>query len=317
MPLPRRNAPPPNERAGWLGVFGANDVTAARRNGDNAQAGVPATRRIWLCADDYGIARGVDSAIRDLIARGRINATSVMVAAAAFDRTEADALAALNSGTSRAAIGLHVTLTAPFRPLSAGYRPPQGGAFPSLGETLRAAFSRRLDPQALAAEVKAQINAFVEAFGRPPDFIDGHQHVHLFPQIRDAVLTVAKDEAPHAWLRQCGPPSLLRALAADRKALFLGFLSRAFRRRARRLGVRTNPAFAGTYNFRTDANFAALFPTFLAQLPVDSVVMCHPGIVDDELKRIDPLTHAREREYALFASESFPQMLAAHGVALA
>ena len=34
-------------------------------------------RRIWLCADDYGIAEGVNRAIRDLIASRRLNATSV------------------------------------------------------------------------------------------------------------------------------------------------------------------------------------------------------------------------------------------------
>ena len=28
---------------------------------------------------------------------------------------------------------------------------------------------------------------FIEAFGRPPDFLDGHQHVHLLPQVRDAL----------------------------------------------------------------------------------------------------------------------------------
>ena len=27
-------------------------------------------RRIWLCADDYGLAEGVNRAIRDLIGRG-------------------------------------------------------------------------------------------------------------------------------------------------------------------------------------------------------------------------------------------------------
>lgn len=34
-----------------------------------------APRRIWLCADDYGISPGVNRAIRDLIERGRLNAT--------------------------------------------------------------------------------------------------------------------------------------------------------------------------------------------------------------------------------------------------
>ena len=34
--------------------------------------------------------------------------------------------------------------------------------------------------------------------------------------------------------------------------------------------------------------------------------MCHPGHVDDELKRLDPLTTVREREYAYLAGDGFP-----------
>jgi predicted glycoside hydrolase/deacetylase ChbG (UPF0249 family) len=45
--------------------------------------------------------------------------------------------------------------------------------------------------------------------------------------------------------------------------------------------------------------------------------MCHPGVVDDELTRLDPLTTQREKEYAYFASDAFPAALAAKGVALA
>jgi predicted glycoside hydrolase/deacetylase ChbG (UPF0249 family) len=45
--------------------------------------------------------------------------------------------------------------------------------------------------------------------------------------------------------------------------------------------------------------------------------MCHPGFVDAELQRLDPLTTLREREYAFFVEESFPALLAAHGIALA
>ena len=44
-----------------------------------------AGRQIWLCADDYGISRSVNAAIRELILRGRINATSVMTAAPHLD----------------------------------------------------------------------------------------------------------------------------------------------------------------------------------------------------------------------------------------
>ena len=60
-------------------------------------------RAIWLCADDYGISPGVNTAIRDLIVRGRLNATSVMVAAPSFDRSEANALKMLNAGAAHSA----------------------------------------------------------------------------------------------------------------------------------------------------------------------------------------------------------------------
>ena len=124
---------------------------------------------------------------------------------------------------------------------------------------------RHLDRAALAREADAQITAFTQAFGRPPDFIDGHQHVHLFPQVRDAVLDGARRLAPGAWVRQCVSAVPLRARLNDPKGLLVDALSRAVRRRASRLGVKTNPAFAGTYTYRPDADFARLFPSFLAR----------------------------------------------------
>ena len=107
-----------------------------------------APRRIWLCADDYGISPGVNAAIRELIQRGRINATSIMVAAPHFSNDEAAALDTLNSGKKRAALGLHVTLTGPFKPISEGFLPLRDGRFLPLNETLRSAAARRLQPNA-------------------------------------------------------------------------------------------------------------------------------------------------------------------------
>jgi predicted glycoside hydrolase/deacetylase ChbG (UPF0249 family) len=288
----------------------------AELSGQTGAAGAPPLRRIWLCADDYGISPSVNNAIRDLIVRGRLNATSVMVAAPSFHRSEAAPLNVLNAGARRVAIGLHVTLTAPFQPMSADFQPLQHGSFLPLEQMLMRSLLRRLRRQPLVTEIAAQFAAFAAAFGHPPDFVDGHQHVHLFPQVRDALLTVAKEQAPQAWIRQCGSAVRRRS---DRKALLLDRLSRTFRRRAARAGIATNPAFAGTYEFagREASDFAALFPRFLDRLPDGGLIMCHPGFVDAELTRLDPLTGQREREYAYFASEAFPAALGAHGAALA
>jgi predicted glycoside hydrolase/deacetylase ChbG (UPF0249 family) len=274
-------------------------------------------RRIVLCADDYGLSPGVNAAIRDLLARGRINATSAMMVTPAIDRAEADALIAIKTQQPKIAIGLHVTLTTPFRPLTANYAPLRDGIFLSIGETLGAAMLRRLRPALIAAEIQAQIEKFTATFGMPPDYLDGHQHVQIFPQVRDALLHVVSQDLPNAWVRQCGRVTPLSSRLADRKGLLLDILSAGFRAQAARLGVRTNPAFAGSYDFHSDPNFAALFPRFLDRLPADSVVMCHPGFVDDTLKSLDPLTDLREREYAFFAAETFPKIMAANRVTLA
>jgi hypothetical protein len=289
-----------------------------RPAGDGPAQPVPSRlRRIWLCADDYGIAPGVNAAIRDLVLRGCLNATSVMVVAPGLNRSEAIALTILNAGSPRVAIGLHLTLTGPFRPLTQNFAPLVDGAFLSLEPLMKAAYLRKLDADLIAAEVRAQVAAFAAAFGRPPDFIDGHRHVHLLPTVRDAVLSAAKELAPAAWVRQCAGTEPLLQRLSDPKGLLIDWMSRGLRRRAQALGVPTNPAFAGTYTYRDDADFTALFPRFLVPMQEGGLIMCHPGRVDAELERVDPLTALREREYDYFLSDAFPRDLAAHGIALA
>jgi chitin disaccharide deacetylase len=275
-------------------------------------------RKLWLCADDYGISPAVNRAIRDLIERGRINATSVMVTTPTFSAAEAQALSDLAGPGRRAAIGLHVTLTAPFRPATLTYRPvTSNGAFLSLAGTFAAGLRRRLDPDALTAEVENQFAAFRAVFGRAPDFVDGHQHAHLLPQVSDAALAAIKRTAPGAWIRQCGRAMALWRRFGDPKGLVLDLLSARLRRRCAASGVPTNPAFAGTYDFRRDTAFDALFGSFLQGLPDGGLVMCHPGFVDAELQRLDVFTTMREREHAFFAGEQFPALLAAGGIELA
>jgi chitin disaccharide deacetylase len=275
-----------------------------------------AARRIWLVADDYGISPAVSAAIRDLAARGRLSAASVMVAAPSFDRTEAQSLATLAGGASRVAIGLHVTLTAPFRPLTPGFMPLRDGAFLPLARLMARAFLARIDGAPLAAEIAAQLAAFKSAFGRPPDFVDGHQHVQLLPLVRDALLAALKEAAPAAWVRQCGVAVAPLRRLADPKGLLLDRLSRGFRARADAVGIRTNPAFAGTYDFTDEPPFAERFPRFLDGLPDGGVVMCHPGKVDDELRRVDPVTDQRVREYEYFGGDAFAALLRAHHIVL-
>ena len=275
-----------------------------------------APRRIWLCADDYGISPGVNRAIRDLIERGRLNATSVMMVGPSIGRDEAASLQAAAGKNPRCAIGLHATLTAPFRPLTMHFQPVDGGMFLPFAKLLRAGLMRRLDGEIIHAELMVQLSAFSDAFGRPPDFVDGHQHAQLFPQVREAFLAAVKQAAPNAWVRQCGRRAPWTQRLGAPKALVLDILSARFRTLAARAGIAFNPGFAGAYDFSGTPDFAALMASFLAELPEASVVMCHPGFVDDTLAGLDPLTGQREQEYKFLAGEDFPPLLAMNKVTL-
>jgi predicted glycoside hydrolase/deacetylase ChbG (UPF0249 family) len=276
----------------------------------------PLPRRIWLCADDYGISPGVNRAIRDLIERGRLNATSAMVVGPAIGRDEVSALKAAAANSRRCAIGLHVTLTAPFRPLTMHFRPIDGGMFLAFAKLLRAGLLQRLDPELIHTELMVQFSTFGELFGRAPDFVDGHQHAQLFPGVRDAFLAAVGEAAPNAWVRQCGRNQPLMRRLGTPKALFLDALSRQFRRLATRAKIAFNPGFAGAYDFSRQPEFGALMQQFLDDLPEEGVIMCHPGVMDDILVGLDPLTGQREREYAFLGGVHFPPLLAASNVTL-
>jgi predicted glycoside hydrolase/deacetylase ChbG (UPF0249 family) len=276
---------------------------------------VEAKRHVWLVADDYGISPAVSAAIRDLIARERLSATSVMTTTPSFSQAEATALAEV--AASRAAIGLHVTLTGPFAPLTSGFKPLRDSAFPPLAAMAGRALARRQKRDLLEAEISRQFDAFQTAFGRAPDYVDGHQHIHVFPQVGEALLRVMKVAAPQAWARQCGRASAAPKSVSDPKGFILDALSARFHRLAQAEGIRTNPAFAGTYSFKPDAAFEKLFPRFLDGLPDGGLIMCHPGKVDDELARLDPVTTLRECEYAYLLSQDFVRVLEERGFALA
>lgn len=273
-------------------------------------------RRIWLCADDYGLAEGVNRAIRDLIFRGRLNATSVMVVGPAIGRNEVAALQDVVAASPRCAIGLHATLTAPFRPLTMHFRPLHGGLFLPFPTMLRSGLLRRLDPEMIEDELSAQLAAFEDLFGRAPDFVDGHQHAQLFPQVRDAFLRAVKEAAPGAWVRQGGRLQPLAKRLGAPKALVLDALSAQFRKRAARANIPFNPAFAGAYDFTKAPDFGSLMQQFLEGLPDGGLVMCHPGFVDETLVSLDPLTSQREAEHAFLAGAQFPPLLAANKVTL-
>jgi len=273
------------------------------------------TTPILLCADDYGLAPGVNAAIRDLIAAGRLTATSVMSLCPFW----AGGAAPLHELADKADVGLHFTLTdqAPLGPMP---RLARDGRLPPLGRLMALAYAGRLNAAEIRDELARQLDAFAAAWGGPPAYIDGHQHVHQLPTVRDAVAD-ALSGLPGAYVRLCGEPvgAVLRRGVAVPKTLLIGGLGGGLARLARARGIPANSRFAGVYDFAAATPFAELLPRFLDAdgAPGDRrLVMVHPGIPDDELRQVDSLVEPRRAEYDHLKSPAFAELLERRGIRL-
>lgn len=274
------------------------------------------TRTLALCADDFGLSPGIDAAILALIDQGRLTATTVMAAGPDLAAT-APALAARGR---RAEIGLHLTFT-DLPPLGPLPKLMPEGRPPALGALIRRALTGKLDAGEIAAEVDRQVAHFKALFGRAPDFVDGHQHVHVLPGIRSALLAAFADgrlDPAHTWLRDPTPSRAAWTIAGwpRQKALVVAALATGFARAARGRGIAANAGFLGYTAFRADGSFGDVFAAQLAAAGPAALAMCHPSAATGDTPFPDPIAAARLDEMAYLASDRFAADLARHGLAL-
>ena len=174
-------------------------------------------------------------------------------------------------------IGLHLVLTD---------EPALGpSTWPSAKQLARSSMLGRIPADEIAAAVAAQFDRFEHVMGRPPAFVDGHQHCHVLPGVRNIVIAETARRAPGAWIRTC-EDRLFRILGRPNrlKAIWNSLGSAGLAAAAERAGLRCNRSFAGFYGFGTD--FAEIFPGFLARGSEFHLVICHPGsgvCADDEI----------------------------------
>jgi predicted glycoside hydrolase/deacetylase ChbG (UPF0249 family) len=270
--------------------------------------------RFALCADDYALTPGVSRAILELLAVRRLTAVSVIVTEPGWPAAAAE----LRSFAGIADIGLHLNLTLG-SPLGAMPGLAGSGRFPSLGALVRAALLRRLPLAEIAAEIARQIDAFAQALGRLPDYLDGHQHVHALPGIRRALLPILVEQGlpDRLWLRD--PGDRVHAILARRmpgKALAVAALTAGFSRQASIQGLALNQGFAGFSDFDPRGDYAATFAASLRSPGPRHLVMCHPGYNEAALAALDPATASREAELAFLLSPAFSELLETHSAGL-
>ena len=252
--------------------------------------------------DDFGLHSGINEAALRLAGMGRVHAIGCMVGAPAINAGSVPLRRLAAAGLD---IGLHLDLTE---------HPLLMPARRSLAGLIMACYFHRLERASLRAEIRAQLDAFEKLLGHAPAFVDGHQHVHQFPIIRNELVDELeqryRDRKP--WLRSTrGPqPSAVWPGARWRQQIkphvieLLG--ARGLAALARQHGFAQNRSLLGVYAFQDDAAaYLERLAAWLGGAEDADLLMCHASV---GAHCADALAQARQTEYEVLAGLSFARL---------
>jgi predicted glycoside hydrolase/deacetylase ChbG (UPF0249 family) len=243
------------------------------------------TKRLIVNADDFGRTPGVNRGIVESHLRGIVTSTTLMVAYPAA--AEAARLAAENP---KLAVGLHVALTGGPSVLNSRQIPSlvdASGRLPPKPDGLQNA-----TPQDVLAEARAQLKRFRVIMGRAPTHLDSHHHSQRVPSVLEALVTLA-------W--ETGLP--------------VRSVSLAMKTRFKREGIPTTDRFIESF-YGAGVTLEGLL-RILAELDFGTTeIMCHPAVVDDELRAGSGYTEPRTRELEVLTHLEARQAIQANGIRL-
>ena len=259
-------------------------------------------KRLILNADDFAFNAAVSRGIVSLARQGRLTATSAMTLSPRWVK-DAPALAELRGQID---VGLHLDWTSPFA-ASAGHGK-------SLPKAMLQAVLGGADIDAARMVVEHQLDAFEKVWKAPPSHIDGHQHVHQFKGIREAVVSSmlqrygqmpnVQNPYPKPYLRISKGASRWVDLKAN---VIAALNANAIKKIAIEAKISPAKALFGIYNFKKEESaYGELMVQWLQAAPEQAIIMCHPaqGALETN-DASDSIAVARQREFNYLASDVF------------
>jgi predicted glycoside hydrolase/deacetylase ChbG (UPF0249 family) len=265
-------------------------------------------REMAICADDFGVDETVNAAIVDLASRGRLSATSVLVDGIAVQSAKT------LLGPLPLDIGLHLNFTDAIGLLNATDVKP-------LARLILQAHARQLNHRWVRSGIERQFDRFEGLFGKAPDYVDGHLHVHQLPIIREVLIDVLnrRYRGQKIWLRDTRSPLgwMPSWSWSERfKSWLIGHLGMSgLAKQARANGWQTNLGFAGVYDFtREHPAFEDMIKRWCAHCKTGSLIMTHPA---KQSFNGDPIGQSRVDEYQVLGSEAFGEYLSDQNIRVA
>jgi hopanoid biosynthesis associated protein HpnK len=283
-------------------------------------------KKLIVTADDFGLTRRVNEAIEIAHRDGVVTTASLMVNGSGFDSA-----VEIAQERPHLDLGLHLNLTegkpvTPFSKIST-LATPHGFIYTHPSRLAAALILPRVRIADLEQEIRAQIEKAMLA-RLQISHIDGHKHVHAIPAVIRLIAKIAPEYGIHAvrCVKETVPRlrSLLARNRSSRRQIILqyGFgrvLSTAWA---------ISPAASSTFRVVTPQRFYGITQTGFLDLDTfveilqdltdgTNELMCHPGYVDDDLKRTPTRLHEqRERELTLLTGSELRGLISKFGITL-
>jgi len=251
--------------------------------------------KISICADDIGQDPAIAQGCLRLFELKRINQISVLSQAPYVEQDAQSITVARRQGLQ---VGLHFNLTLPFAHTL--FHMP-------LNQLIAMSQLRLLPVEKIRQSFDSQIKTFEDIFQFKPDFIDGHQHVHQFPQIRDVLIhqVIHHYLGVLPWIRSTVLPTKTNQLPEAFKCYLLNVLGGStFLHLLKQNNISCNNGFLGVYGFNAlnIDSYGDLMRQWLSIAQEGTLLMCHPAIrkVDN-----DAIGNQRPIEFRYLESNQF------------
>jgi chitin disaccharide deacetylase len=270
----------------------------------------PPSRLLIVNADDFGLTEQVSRGILRAHREGIVTSTSVLALAPGFATAGKWLLE-----EERLGVGVHLATVGEDPPLLSAAEVPtlvdRRGRLPTSWRVFLArATAGRIDPADLAREFRAQLEA-ARSIGLTVGHLDTHQHLHLWPLVREVVL----DLAVEAGITAVRVPRSTTAFPGAG----VNFLAGELARRAAARGLAFPAQAAGVDEAgamtadRIEAALARLSATGAAAVELSA----HPGEHDDPERGRYAWDYRWGDELAALTSETAKAAVARHGFTLA
>lgn len=263
-------------------------------------------KQLVVTADDFGYSRNVNKAIIKCFRKGIVTSTSLLANTSYFE--ESVKLLKQNKNLD---IGIHVNLTE-FRPLTrAKTLTGKNGKFIKKTRWFEG-YYKNADKKEIEKEIEEQITKTISS-GLKIAHLNGHNHIHIFPKVIDAVVKLAK-KYKISYIRL--PIDANNKNYSNQKN-FLSIISK-FSKKARnkilKNKLKTTNDFYGILNMH-DMDFGKLLAIISSIKNGTNELMVHPAYTNGKGDIFHQSTQ-REKEIQLLTSTKIKQLVKKRGINL-